>query len=107
RGEALVVDALAHAAELAAAARVALLDGDAERFSRLLDENFDTRRRIYALPPWQIAQVEAARACGASAQFAGSGGAIVGVYRDAGMLARVRAALEAVGSRTIVPQIAA
>lgn len=107
RGEALVVDAMAHAAALAAAAREALLAGDTGRFSSLLDENFDTRRRIYNLPPWQIAQVEAARACGASAQFAGSGGAIVGVYRDAEMLARVRAALEAIGSRTLVPQVTA
>jgi glucuronokinase len=105
RGEALVVDGLTHAAELAAAAREALLAGDAARFSALMDENFDTRRRIYNLPPWQIEQIEAARACGASAQFAGSGGAIVGVYRDAEMLAQVRDALEAIGSRTIVPQI--
>jgi glucuronokinase len=70
-----------------------------------MDENFDTRRRIYNLPRWQIDQIEAARACGASAQFAGSGGAIVGVYRDAEMLAKVRSALEAIGSHTIVPQI--
>ena len=105
RGEALVVDGLTHAAELAAAAREALLAGDAARFSALMDENFDTRRRIYNLPPWQIEQIETARACGASAQFAGSGGAIVGVYRDAEMLAQVRDALEAIGSRTIVPQI--
>jgi len=107
RGEALVVDAMAHAAELAAGAREALVAGDARRFSQLLDENFDVRRSIYSLPPWQIAQVEAARACGASAQFAGSGGAIVGGYRDADMLAKVRASLEEIGSRTIVPQIIA
>jgi glucuronokinase len=105
RGEALVVDGLTHAAELAAAAREALLAGDTAQFSALMDENFDTRRRIYNLPRWQIDQIEAARACGASAQFAGSGGAIVGVYRDAEMLAKVRSALEAIGSHTIVPQI--
>ena len=107
RGEALVVDAMARAAELAAAGREALLSRDAGRFSALMDENFDTRRRIYNLPPWQLAQIEAARACGASAQYAGSGGAIVGVYRDAEMLARLRGALDAIGSRTIVPQITA
>jgi glucuronokinase len=105
RGEALVVDAMTHAAGLAEAGREALLSGDVERFSALMDENFDTRRRIYNLPPWQIAQVETARACGASAQYAGSGGAIVGVYRDEQMLAEIRARLDAIGSRTIVPQI--
>jgi glucuronokinase len=105
RGEALVVDAMTHAAGLAEAGREALLSGDVERFSALMDENFDTRRRIYNLPPWQIAQVETARACGASAQYAGSGGAIVGVYRDERMLAEIRGRLDAIGSRTIVPQI--
>jgi len=36
--------------------------------------------------PGRFAQVETARQCGASAKFAGSGGAIVGTYRDAAML---------------------
>jgi glucuronokinase len=41
--------------------------------------------------------VEAARSAGASAKFAGSGGAIVGTYADAAMLTRMRAAFEAAG----------
>ena len=106
RGEALVVDAMAHVAGLAAAGREALLSGDLERFSALMDENFDARRRIYSLPHWQIDQIETARRCGASAQFAGSGGAIVGVCRDDEQFDRIRAALEAIGSRTIRPTIA-
>ena len=105
RGEALVVDAMAHVAGLAAAGREALLAGDLERFSALMDQNFDARRKIYSLPPWQIDQIETARRCGASAQFAGSGGAIVGVYRDAAMLADLKQALGAIGSRTFVPEI--
>jgi glucuronokinase len=96
---------MAHVAGLAAAGREALLSGDLERFSALMDQNFDARRRIYSLPQWQIDQIETARRCGASAQFAGSGGAIVGVYRDAAMLADLKQALGAIGSRTFVPEI--
>jgi glucuronokinase len=70
-----------------------------------MDENFDTRRRIYNLAPWQIAQVETARRCGASAKFAGSGGAIVGTYRDAAMLEDLKRELGAIGSRAFVPEI--
>jgi glucuronokinase len=47
--------------------------------------------------------VDAARACGASANFAGSGGAIVGTYENEAMFAALRPALEAVGSRVIKP----
>ena len=106
RGEALVVDAMTHFASIAARGREAILAGDHARLAALIDENFDTRRKIYNLAPWQIAQVETARACGASAKFAGSGGAIVGTYRDAAMLARLKDALGAIGSRVFVPDIA-
>jgi len=51
--------------------------------------------------------VESARRCGASAKFAGSGGAIVGTYRGEAMLAELRTRLAAIGSRTIVPQVVA
>ena len=105
RGDALVVDAMTHFAALAADGREAILAGDHGRLAALIDENFDTRRRIYSLPPWQIAQVETARRCGASAKFAGSGGAIVGTYQDAGMLEDLVRELAAIGSRVFVPEI--
>jgi len=70
-----------------------------------MDENFDARRGIYNLPPWQIAMVEAARRCGASAQFSGSGGAIVGIYQDEAMFRRISEALAALHCSTIRPQV--
>jgi glucuronokinase len=106
RGETLVVDAMRHFAGLAAQGRDAILAGDHARLAALIDENFDTRRKIYNLAPWQIAQVETARGCGASAKFAGSGGAIVGTYRHAAMFADLKRALEAIGTRAFVPDIA-
>ena len=85
RGEEKVVKALRHCAELAERGREALLRRDHEELGRLMNENFDTRRSIYNLPPWQVEMVEVARRCGASAQFSGSGGAIVGTYIDEAM----------------------
>jgi glucuronokinase len=49
--------------------------------------------------------VETARACGASAKFAGSGGAIVGIYRDEAMYRALEQRLAAIGSRVIKPVI--
>jgi len=105
RGEEKVVDAMKHFAALAASARVALLDRDAECLGRLMNENFDTRRSIYNLPPWQVQMVEIARRCGASAKFAGSGGAIIGTYRDEVMFEELCQALGAIHSRVIKPQV--
>jgi glucuronokinase len=105
RGDEAVVDAMACFAGLAADGRAALLVGDTERLAQLIDANFDTRSRIYRLPQWQIDMVETARRCGASAKFAGSGGAILGTYRGEEMFATVRDSLAAIGSRTIKPQV--
>jgi glucuronokinase len=105
RGDEDVVNAMRCFAGIAAAGREALEAGDIPRFAALVDENFDTRRRIYELPQWQIDMVETARACGATAKFAGSGGAIVGTYDGDAMFDRVRAALAAIGSKTIKPTV--
>src|SRR5207244_11066277 len=79
-GDRAVIDAMTCLASLAAQGREALLARDADRLARLIDANFDTRRSIYQLAAWQVDMVETARGCGASAKFAGSGGAIVGTY---------------------------
>jgi glucuronokinase len=105
RGEEKVVNAMRRFAELAEQGRTALLSGDMERLSALINENFDTRRSIYNLPAWQVQMVETARQCGASAKFAGSGGAIVGAYRDEAMFLALGEALAQIGARVIKPQI--
>jgi len=105
RGEEKVVGAMRHFAALAAEGRDAILAGDIGRLSALINENFDTRRSIYSLPRWQVQMVEEARAAGASAKFAGSGGAIVGVCPDEETFERLKARLGAIGSRVIRPVV--
>lgn len=104
-GERAVIDAMTCLATLALQGREALLARDADRLSRLVNANFDTRRSIYRLPAWQIDMVETARGCGASAKFAGSGGAIVGTYDSDDTFENVRRRLAAIGSCTIKPQV--
>ena len=105
RGEERVVEAMRHFAALAADARGALVERDVARLSALMDENFDTRRSIYNLPRWQVQMVEVAREAGASAKFAGSGGAIVGVCPDEDTFQRLRRDLGAIGSRVFRPAV--
>ncbi len=105
RGDEAVVSAMQRFAGLAAAGRDALIARDHARLAELVDTNFDTRRGIYQLPQWQIDMVETARRCGATAKFAGSGGAILGTYNGEPMFATLRQVLAAIGSRTIKPVI--
>ena len=94
RGEPQVVEAMQQFAQFALEGREALRRRDVACLGALIDGNFDLRQRIFRLPDWQVGMVEVARSCGASAKFAGSGGAVVGVYQDERMLARLREAME-------------
>jgi len=105
RGDVTIVSAMERFAGLAVQGRDAFLDRDVERLSALIDANFDTRRTIYNLPPWQVEMVETARRCGASAKFAGSGGAIVGIYRGEEMLQALQNEMTGLGCRVILPAI--
>jgi glucuronokinase len=106
RGDEAVVKAMTRFAGLAASGREALLARDVQHLARLIDANFDTRRGIYQLPQWQVDMVEAARGCGGSAKFAGSGGAILGTYSGEAMFDCIRQRLASIGSRTIKPGVA-
>lgn len=105
KGDPDVVQAMQHFARLAEQGRAALQNQDARLLASLIDENFNTRRRICQLPEWQIQMVEIARQCGASAKFAGSGGAIVGTYDGPAMFDELCARLEAIGSHVIRPAL--
>jgi GHMP kinase-like protein len=105
RGDAQVVGGMRRVAGLAASAREALVGRDARQLSGLIDENFDVRRSIFNLPPWQVQMIDVARACGASANFAGSGGAVVGTYDGDATLDALRSALAAIGCRVVTPQV--
>ena len=107
RGEARVVEAMLKFAALAAQARDALDARDAQKLALLMNENFNTRSSIYQLPRVQVEMIEQARRVGASAKFAGSGGAIVGTYRDEPMFAALQAELGKINCTVFKPQVAA
>jgi len=86
--------------ELAAAARdarAALISGDLARFGGCVDQTFDVRRRILDLDPRCVEMIEVARDCGASANYTGSGGAIVALCPDASRLELAARALVEAG----------
>src|SRR3954447_15915838 len=101
-GDPAVRDGMSRLADHARAAREALLAGDHPGFGRALDGSFDERARMIELDPRHVRMVEVARAEGATANYAGSGGAIVGTAPDIGA---VREALLAEGCACIRPAV--
>jgi glucuronokinase len=102
-GEAAVVQALAELGSLARAARAALLAGDRAELGRCVDGSFDARQRMLDLDPRHVAMIECARAGGAAANYAGSGGAILAVCADAEHHHHVAGELQRAGC-TVMPR---
>ena len=104
-GDKQVVDAMQRWAAIAAEGRSALIARDREGLDKLIDENFDLRASIYELGEGNLEMVRTARATGASAKFAGSGGAIVGGYRDAEHLAQLREQMAKIDVAVLAPKL--
>jgi len=76
------------------------------KLSELVNANFDLRDRIFNVAPENRRMVMTARSAGASAKFAGSGGAIVGLYEDEAQYERLTTTLASIGCTTMKPTIA-
>ncbi|MFT4032325.1 MAG: GHMP kinase [Siphonobacter sp.] len=103
RGEPLVVDTLKEIANLAALGKKAIENENHDELQGLINQNFDLRTRIYNIHPVNQKMIDTARSLGASASFTGSGGSIIGVYRDDDMLNRLFVELRKLNARVIKP----
>lgn len=100
-GEPSVVNAMNQFALFAQQGKEALELHDYKTLNRLIDANFDLRRSICRIPSCQVEMIETARQCGASAKFAGSGGAIVGLYQNPKILETLKNQLGQLGCTVV------
>ena len=91
-GEKEVVEAMSYWADITVGFREAMLKGDRAEMRKLMDANFDKRASLYNVGDGNRELVATARSVGASANFAGSGGAIVGIYDGEEHLKQLEAA---------------
>jgi glucuronokinase len=105
RGDSEVVEAMRTWAGYAQEGRDALLHGDVDTLAGLINANFDLRARLYHISDGNLRMIHVARAVGATSNFAGSGGAIVGTYRDEQMYESLVAAMKEIGVAVIKPRV--
>lgn len=106
RGDPNIVEAMDTWADLAQQVRELLLDGRGNEIGPLIDANFDLRVKNYRMSEGNTRMVQAARSCGASAKFTGSGGAIVGTYEGEEMFKSLVRELKPLGLKVFKPLIA-
>ena len=105
KGDRFVIDTLSHIAEKADLGKQALLQGNMEELHDLMNENFDLRCKIMKINSNNHEMIQTARQCGASAKFAGSGGSIIGIYKDEDMFSRLVVELEKLEAKVFKPII--
>ncbi|MBD3184482.1 hypothetical protein GF312_19520 [Candidatus Poribacteria bacterium] len=93
QGDREIIDAMSVFGTLAEEGKQVLEDGNIKHFGKLMSINFKLRRKIYgdkAIGKRNLEMIGIAEELGAPAKFPGSGGAIVGMYRDEEQLSLLR-----------------
>jgi glucuronokinase len=104
-GDVLVIDTLKKIATQAEKGKDAIINKDYELLSELINNNFDLRKSIMDISDQNMDLINTARQCGASAKFSGSGGSIIGTYRDNDMLNQLIREMKNIDARVIRPYI--
>lgn len=104
-GEEKVLRAMERWGQITEEFKTALNNRDAEMMHNLINENFDLRRSLISISKGNIEMVELARSVGASAKFTGSGGAIIGTYKNEMMFSKLKDTLKNRDIKVIKPNI--
>ncbi|MFH0921028.1 MAG: GHMP kinase [Fibrobacterota bacterium] len=104
-GDPRVHAAMKYFADITEQARAVLKGEKTGDLSALMNANFDKRREIMAISEPNLRMVATARGIGASAKFTGSGGAIVGTYKDEAMYQKLGEALATLNVKIFKPEI--
>ncbi len=102
-GDPAIVNAMTHWAGYACQARQALVARDYKKLGELIDANFDLRAQIYHISDGNLEMIRTSRRLGATSNFAGSGGAIVGTFQDDAMFQRLRDEFARIGVGVLKP----
>ena len=106
RGDREVVDAMTQFADYAQQARDLIVTGKGDQIGPLLDANFDLRSRLCQISQGNRQLVKIGRRLDTAVKFAGSGGAVIGIYDgDKARLKALTNAYAEVGARVFVPDI--
>lgn len=105
-GNPKVLAAMSEWAELTDEVCKSIAENDSNALHKLLDRNYDLREEICStISPKNKIMVNLARSAGASAKFTGSGGAIIGTYKDEAMFESMKEKLNAEDIQIIKPKI--
>ncbi|WPP48059.1 mevalonate kinase family protein [Catalinimonas niigatensis] len=105
KGDEEVIKTIGEIANLAEEGKVAIQERNYNKLNELINHNFDLRCKIMNISQSNMDLVYAARKCGASAKFTGSGGSIIGIYENDEVLNKLVIELKKINARVVKPYI--
>ena len=105
KGDSEVVNAMQGFAKLTQDAFDFLKNNQPDKLGDLMNQNFDLRHSICAIASQNLEMVNLARSVGATAKFTGSGGAIIGTYKNEEMYQNLTAVLQKQNIQIFQPKI--
>ena len=106
RGDMDVIMAIRTLADITEQGKECLLRKDIASLAQLMDRNFDLRAGILTLDPRNVEMVKLARSLGVCANYAGSGGSIVGICAEEAQFEQLKQEFTKIGCLVLRPQIA-
>ncbi len=104
RGDVAVINGMQNIATLAQESFDLIKSGRGREIGPLMDQNFDLRRSLCSLNSGHVKLVETGRKLGCPVKYAGSGGAVVGMYDgDPIRLKAIKKAFGELGAEVVVP----
>ncbi|NVM28800.1 MAG: GHMP kinase [Candidatus Helarchaeota archaeon] len=105
RGDQVVRETMVKIGENAREGFHVLKNGDLKKFNECIDENFNLRASIYPISKKNMQMIKLARSIGATAKFPGSGGAIVGTFRNEAVFNNLKKEFEKISCKVVNIQI--
>jgi glucuronokinase len=100
-----VLSAMEEWASLSVKVKESLEAGKPNEIGNLMNRNFDLRKSLIKISQENLEMATIARSVGASSKFTGSGGAIIGTYKDEKMFEELKRTMEKKGIEVIKPNI--
>jgi glucuronokinase len=104
-GDKNVTEAIRRWAQLTVEFKECLERKNYNKIGDLINENFDIRKNVMNISQKNIEMVDLARSVGAAVKFTGSGGAIIGTYKDEAMFNELCRKLQKISVEVIKPEI--
>lgn len=105
RGDPTVVGAMSKFRDIVTDARAAIEARDWDKLAACSNAGFDLRTTFMEIAPENMKMIQTARRVGASAAFAGSGGAIVGLYKGGDQYQELVDEMAKIGCTTLRPLV--